>query len=178
MTLRLKRASNVNFGQFYLNSKELIIETYHEGKLDISHLFHLDGMIVTIVISNNSWYICNTDITHITTVVPCSGLKWTKFTLDDIKFYKDGTLSSSDILPYDVDLVLTFDKSYPEVNTVTDLTDILITNPQHGELLAYDAGSGKFINVPPSHEHAITWDDVESNQQNSHRSPSTCSYRY
>ena len=162
MTLRLKRANDVNYGQFYLSSNELTIETFHEGKLDISHLFHLDGMIVTITITNNSG-ISVTLLSHsLSTIEPCSGLKWTKFTLDDIKFYRDGTQVSNDILPYDVDLVFTFDKSYPEVNTVTDLTDIAITNPQHGEVLAYDSGSGKFINVPASAGGVVAWNDVQN----------------
>lgn len=143
--LKLQRGRyNVDFGKFYLNSNELTIETFSSGKLDISHLFHLNGEMVNIVITNNNGLSSNMSSNSVTTVSPSSNVKWTTFTLNgDLTFYRNGVQIASDILPYDTDLWLTFDKSVEPPN-------ISISNPQHGDVLSYDGVLGKFINSTSS----------------------------
>ena len=148
--MKLQRArNNVDFGKFYLKPNELQIETFYRDKLDATHLFHIDGEIINVVITNNNGISAVLSSSDINTVSPSNNIKWT-IIKGDIKFYRDGTQVFTDILPYDVDLTLTFDKSNLEdtfINhSIVSHTDVNVLDPVDGQVLTYDGVLGKFVN--------------------------------
>jgi len=153
MLKQQRTRNNVDFGKFSLTSNTLEIETFYRGKLDLSHLFHLNGEMVNVIITNNNGISASLSSSNVTLKSLSDNVKHTILTHSDLKFYRDGTQVFTDILPYDVDLTLTFDKSNLEdtfINhSVGSHTDVNITDPQDGDVLTYDTNTNTFVNAPP-----------------------------
>lgn len=163
--MKLQRArNNVSFGQFFLKSNELQIETFYRGKLDMTHLFHLNGEMINIIITNNNGISAVLSSSDVNTVAPSNNIKWT-IIKGDVKFYRDGTQVFTDIIPFDVDLTLTFDKSNLEdtfINhSIGSHTDVNIIDPVDGQVMTYNGSLGKFVNAAISSSSNMPYKFIE-----------------
>lgn len=164
MLKQQRTRNNVDFGKFSLTSNTLEIETFYRGKLDLSHLFHLNGEMVNVIITNNNGISASLSSSNVTLKSLSDNVKHTILTHSDLKFYQDGIQVSTDIIPYNVDLTLTFDKSNLEdtfINhTIGSHTDVNITDPQDGDVLTYDTNTNKFINSASTGLTAVSTDNT------------------